>query len=207
MLRPLCPYTRNTPPTTTPITISTIGFLATGTARPDCKLPDEPAVVLASSGAPGVTTSTDVIVVLAPPGSVDTKVDVLGGTVLAVLGVVVVARVEPGVLVATADSEVGEVGEVGKVGESVELVGLATDVSTTVVVDSEGDVGDSEVDSEVRVSWVMLVSVVIATLLESGAWVLVGTAVVSLPDCCLFAIWTIDVASSGSFARMASIAE
>lgn len=113
----------------------------------------------------------------------------------------------PGVLVATADSEVGEVGEVGKVGESVELVGLATDVSTTVVVDSEGDVGDSEVDSEVRVSWVMLVSVVIATLLESGAWVLVGTAVVSLPDCCLFAIWTIDVASSGSFARMASIAE
>lgn len=196
-------YTRSAPPTTAPMTSSTTGFLAAWGARPDCKLPDEPDVVLASSGAPGVTTSTDVIVVLAPPGSVDVNVDVLVALVVE-LGVVVVPKVESGVLVAAVESEVG-----GVVGESVELVEVTVDVSTTVDV-SEGEVGIVVVASEVDVSWVVVVWSKVLVLVkapESVVWVLVGGTVVSLPDCCLFAIWTIDVANSGSLAWTASMAE
>lgn len=42
---------------------STTGRLAGSMAGPDCRLPSASEVWLASSGAPGVTTSTDVIVV------------------------------------------------------------------------------------------------------------------------------------------------
>lgn len=132
-------YTKSAPPTTAPTITSTTGFLPIGIARPDCRLPCEPDVVLASSGAPGVTTSTDVIVVLAPPGSVDVNVDVLGGlVVVAELGVVVVVKVESEVLVACVDSEVD--GVVVVVWVSVEVLGVTVD--STVV--SDGEVGDAE---------------------------------------------------------------
>lgn len=110
----------------------------------------------------------------------------------------------PGVLVAAVESEVG-----GVVGESVELVEVTVDVSTTVDV-SEGEVGIVVVASEVDVSWVVVVWSKVLVLVkapESVVWVLVGGTVVSLPDCCLFAIWTIDVANSGSLAWTASMAE
>lgn len=165
ILDTLVVYAKSAPPTTTPMTSSTTGFRAKGAAWPDCKLPDEPDVVLASSGAPGVTTSTDVIVVLAPPGSVDVNVDVLVALEVIELEVVVVPGVESGVLVADVESEVGCV-----VGESVELVVVI--VSTTVDV-SEGAVGDVVVVSVVEVSGVVVVvvwtKVLVDNVLESGA--------------------------------------
>lgn len=116
------------------MTTSTIGFIARARPTPDCRLPEVPDVVLAASVAPGVTTSTDVIVVLAPPGRVDVNVDVLGDAVVLALEVVVVASVESGVLVVSDDAEVVVV-----VCESVcaELVGVVVE-----------EVGVSEVEVE-----------------------------------------------------------
>lgn len=99
---------------------------------PVCRLPPESSVELAPSGAPGVTTSTEVIVVLAPPGRVDVNVDVLGGRVVLELGVVDVAKVESVVLVSWVgvDDDVESVDELIEVVDVVSVdVGGAVDVS------------------------------------------------------------------------------
>lgn len=62
------------------MTTSTIGFIARARPTPDCRLPEVPDVVLAASVAPGVTTSTDVIVVC------DTDMLVIHAILLQVVG-------------------------------------------------------------------------------------------------------------------------
>lgn len=66
-----------TPPTRKPATRPGPETLTFAARSPCCRLPTTLVGEAASSGTPGVTTTTDVTVVTAPPGSVDVKVDVV----------------------------------------------------------------------------------------------------------------------------------